>query len=206
MTGVQTCALPIWEAGDLSAGVYDLKGQMLAQAVTGTPGHVNTMAMAVGHFLERFPSETMKPGDVFVTNDPWMGTGHLFDYVMLTPAFRGQDPVAFFAPTCHVTDVGGRGFTADATSMFEEGVLIPHIRIRSAGTLNDDVLGIIQANSRNPVEVMGDIRSLLSCNDAGVARFADMLDEFGLDSLDDLSRHIIESSAIAIRQVRTSIV
>ena len=83
------------EAGDLSAGVYDLKGQMLAQAVTGTPGHVNTMAMAVGHFLERFPVETMKPGDVFVTNDPWMGTGHLFDYVTLTPAFRDEDPVAF---------------------------------------------------------------------------------------------------------------
>ena len=193
------------EAGDLSAGVYDLKGQMLAQAVTGTPGHVNTMAMAVGHFLERFPVETMKPGDVFVTNDPWMGTGHLFDYVTLTPAFRDEDPIAFFASTCHVTDVGGRGFTADAGSMFEEGVLIPHMRIRSAGTLNDDLLGIIQANSRNPIEVMGDIRSLLSCNDAGVARFADMLDEFGLDSLDDLSRHIIESSVTAMREAIRSV-
>ena len=163
------------EAGDLSAGVYDLKGQMLAQAVTGTPGHVNTMAMAVSHFLDRFPTESMRPGDVFVTNDPWMGTGHLFDYVMVTPAFHNDDPVAFFASTCHVTDVGGRGFTADAGSMFEEGVLIPHMRIRSEGNLNDDVLSIIQANSRNPVEVMGDIRSLLSCNDAGVTRFADML-------------------------------
>ena len=193
------------EAGDLSAGVYDLKGQMLAQAVTGTPGHVNTMAMAVSHFLERFPVETMKPGDVFVTNDPWMGTGHLFDYVTLTPAFRDEDPVAFFASTCHVTDVGGRGFTADAGSMFEEGVLIPHMRIRSEGKLNDDVLSIIQANSRNPVEVMGDIRSLLSCNDAGVARFADMLNEFELDTLDDLSRHIIESSATAMRQAIRSV-
>ncbi len=193
------------EAGDLSAGVYDLKGQMLAQAVTGTPGHVNTMAMAVSHFLDRFPTESMRPGDVFVTNDPWMGTGHLFDYVMLTPAFHNDDPVAFFASTCHVTDVGGRGFTADAGSIFEEGVLIPHMRIRSEGKLNDDVLSIIQANSRNPVEVMGDIRSLLSCNDAGVARFADMLDEFELNSLDDLSRHIIESSATAMRRAISSV-
>ena len=193
------------EAGDLSAGVYDLKGQMLAQAVTGTPGHVNTMAMAVSHFLDRFPTESMRPGDVFVTNDPWMGTGHLFDYVMVTPAFHNDDPVAFFASTCHVTDVGGRGFTADAGSMFEEGVLIPHMRIRSEGNLNDDVLSIIQANSRNPVEVMGDIRSLLSCNDAGVARFADMLNEFELDTLDDLSRHIIESSATAMRQAIRSV-
>ena len=99
------------EAGDLSAGVYDLKGQMLAQAVTGTPGHVNTMAMAVSHFLERFPVETMKPGDVFVTNDPWMGTGHLFDYVTLTPAFRDEDPVAFLprpATSPMLVDVGLR--------------------------------------------------------------------------------------------------
>ncbi|MSQ49854.1 MAG: hydantoinase B/oxoprolinase family protein, partial [Betaproteobacteria bacterium] len=75
------------EAGDLSAGVYDSKGRMLAQAVTGTPGHVNTMARAVAHFLDRFPAESLKPGDVLVTNDPWMGTGHLFDFVTVTPAF-----------------------------------------------------------------------------------------------------------------------
>ena len=74
------------EAGDLSAGVYDLAGRMIAQAVTGTPGHVNTMARAVEHFLVRFPVETMGPGDVFVTNDPWLGTGHLFDFVVVSPA------------------------------------------------------------------------------------------------------------------------
>ena len=75
------------EAGDLSAGVYDLQGRMLAQAVTGTPGHVNSMAAAVGHFMQRFPVSDMKPGDVFITNDPWLGTGHLFDYVVVTPVF-----------------------------------------------------------------------------------------------------------------------
>jgi len=77
------------EAGDLSAGVYDTDGNMLAQAVTGTPGHVNSMATAVRHFFDRYPLATMKPGDVYVTNDPWMGTGHLFDYVVVTPVFRG---------------------------------------------------------------------------------------------------------------------
>ena len=98
------------EAGDLSAGVYDRFGRMLAQAVTGTPGHVNTMATAVGHFLARFPLETMKPGDVYVTNDPWLGTGHLFDYVVVTPVFAADRPVALFASTCHTIDVGGKGF------------------------------------------------------------------------------------------------
>jgi len=187
------------EAGDLSAGVYDIHGRMLAQAVTGTPGHVNTMAMAVSHFLERFPLDSMKPGDVFVTNDPWMGTGHLFDYVMLTPAFREHYPVAFFASTCHVTDVGGRGFTADANSIFEEGVLIPHMQIRSQGVVNEELLAIIAGNSRNPIEVIGDIRSLISCNDAGTRRFKDMMVEFGLEDLDGLSAHILESSARAMQ-------
>ena len=85
------------EAGDLSAGVYNAEGHMIAQAMTGTPGHVNTMATAVGHFFKHYPQSTMKPGDVYVTNDPWLGTGHLFDYVMMTPVFLGKKLVAFFA-------------------------------------------------------------------------------------------------------------
>ena len=80
------------EAGDLSAGVYDTSGRMLAQAMTGTPGHVNTMATAVGHFFTWYPVATMQPGDVYITNDPWLGTGHLFDYVVMTPVFLGDKP------------------------------------------------------------------------------------------------------------------
>ena len=188
------------EAGDLSAGVYDTHGRMMAQAVTGTPGHVNTMAMAMQHFLERFPVDSMQPGDVFVTNDPWMGTGHLFDFVLVTPAFIDDQPVALFASTSHVTDVGGRGFTADATSVFEEGTLIPHMRMRTAYKLNDDLLAIIAANSRNPVEVLGDIRSLISSNDVGVKRLQSMMQEFNLNALDELAEHIFESSMRATRQ------
>ncbi len=188
------------EAGDLSAGVYDTHGRMMAQAVTGTPGHVNTMAMAMQHFLERFPVDSMQPGDVFVTNDPWMGTGHLFDFVLVTPAFIDDQPVALFASTSHVTDVGGRGFTADATSVFEEGTLIPHMRMRTAYKLNDDLLAIIAANSRNPVEVLGDIRSLISSNDVGVKRLQSMMQEFNLIALDELAEHIFESSMRATRQ------
>ncbi len=188
------------EAGDLSAGVYDTGGRMMAQAVTGTPGHVNTMAMAMQHFLQRFPIESMQPGDVFVTNDPWMGTGHLFDFVVVTPAFLDGQPVALFACTSHVTDVGGRGFTADATSVFEEGTLIPHMRIRTNDQLNDDLLGIIAANSRNPVEVLGDIRSLISSNDVGVRRLQAMMQEFSLNSLDDLAAHIFTASEQATRE------
>jgi len=188
------------EAGDLSAGVYDTDGRMLAQAVTGTPGHVNSMAMAVGHFLDRFPIDSMAPGDVFITNDPWMGTGHLFDYVIVTPAFPKDRPVALFASTCHVADVGGVGFTADAKSVFEEGTLIPHMKIRDKQGVKEDLFTIIAANSRNPIEVKGDVRSLISCNDTGVARLADMMAEFGLASLDELAEHILTASETATRK------
>ncbi len=193
------------EAGDLSAGVYDVDGRMLAQAVTGTPGHVNTMAAAVGHFLQHFPIATMAPGDVYVTNDPWLGTGHLFDFVTVTPAFRDGKPVALFASTCHMVDVGGIGFSADAKSVFEEGTLIPHLRLRSQGRLNEDVLAIVAANSRNPTEVRGDILSLVSCNDVGVARLLGMMAEFDLASIDELAAHVIvkslEATRAAIRRV-----
>ena len=121
------------EAGDLSAGVYDTKGRMIAQAMTGTPGHVNTMATAVSHFFKWFPVSSMKPGDVYITNDPWLGTGHLFDYVMMTPVFLGRKPVAIFASTCHVIDVGGVGMSAKANSSFEEGTLIPHMKTAQGG-------------------------------------------------------------------------
>ena len=87
------------EAGDLSAGVFDLKGDMLAQAVTGTPGHINSMARAVRHFLAKFPAHTMKEGDIFLTNDPWKGTGHLHDFTFVTPTFRRGKMVALFAST-----------------------------------------------------------------------------------------------------------
>ena len=186
------------EAGDLSAGVYDLRGRMIAQAVTGTPGHVNTMARAVEHFLVRFPVAGMRPGDVFVTNDPWLGTGHLFDFVVVSPAFLDREPVALLASTCHLVDVGGRGFTADARSIHEEGVLFPHMKLRDRGTLNADLLAILGANSRNPVEARGDLLSLVSCNDTGAGRLRDMMTEFDLASIEPLADHIVERSRDAM--------
>lgn len=187
------------EAGDLSAGVYDRQGNMIAQAMTGTPGHVNTMATAVAHFFKHYPQHAMKPGDVFITNDPWLGTGHLFDYVMVTPVFLKKKLVAFFASTCHVIDVGGVGMSAKANSSFEEGTLIPHLKIRKEGRLNDELLSIILANSRSPVEVKGDILSLISANDTGARRLIGMMREFELASLDRLAKHILTRSRTGAR-------
>ncbi len=188
------------EAGDLSAGVYDPQGRMIAQAMTGTPGHVNTMATAVAHFFKHFPQSAMKPGDVYVTNDPWFGTGHLFDYVMMTPVFLGKKLVAFFASTCHVIDVGGVGMSAKANSSFEEGTLIPHLKMRKEGKLNEELISIILANSRNPVEVRGDLLSLISANDTGARRLIAMMQEFKLNSIEPLAKHILTQSEKGARE------
>ena len=188
------------EAGDLSAGVYNAEGHMIAQAMTGTPGHVNTMATAVGHFFKHYPQSTMKPGDVFVTNDPWLGTGHLFDYVMMTPVFLGKKIVAFFASTCHVIDVGGVGMSAKANSSYEEGTLIPHLKMRKEGRINEELLSVILANSRNPVEVRGDLLSLVSANDTGTRRLIEMMTEFKLPSLEPLAKHILTTSEKGARE------
>jgi N-methylhydantoinase B len=188
------------EAGDLSAGVYNIEGHMIAQAMTGTPGHVNTMATAVQHFFAHYPPHTMKPGDVYITNDPWLGTGHLFDYVMLTPVFLKKKLVAFFASTCHVIDVGGVGMTANANSSYEEGTLVPHLPIRKQGVINEELMSVILANSRSPIEVRGDILSLISGNDTGARRLVEMMDEFGLTSLEPLAKHILTTSEKAARE------
>src|SRR4030081_3720799 len=95
---------PVREAGDLSAGVFDRDGKMLAQAVTGTPGHVNSMAAAVKHFLDASPLATMKPGDHYITNDPWITCGHLHDLTLVSPTFLRGAPIGLFAATVHVVD------------------------------------------------------------------------------------------------------
>ena len=176
------------EAGDISAGVYDCEGRMLAQAVTGTPGHVNAMAASVGFFLERFPLNTMQPGDVFVTNDPWRGTGHLNDFTVVTPTFLDDRIVALFACTTHVVDVGGKGFGPDGRQIYEEGINIPIMRLAEKGMFVEPVLAIIRNNVRNPIEVEGDLYSLAACNDVGGSRLIDMMHEFGMDTLDRTRR------------------
>lgn len=182
------------EAGDLSAGVFDLHGRMMAQAVTGTPGHVNSMMESVGHFLKKFPAATMQPGDHYITNDPWLGTGHLHDLTVVTPAFHHGAIVGLFANTAHVIDVGGLGMGPEGRSVFEEGLYIPIVKCFDRGAPNETFFDFIRAGSRLPVELEGDIYSLCACNDAAARRLADMMDEFGLASLDPLADFIFDSS------------
>ncbi len=185
------------EAGDLSAGVFDPEGRMIAQAVTGTPGHVNTMEAAVRNFLDVFPEEERLEGDDWITNDPWLGTGHLHDITMVSPSFYKGRLVGYFACTAHVVDVGGRGFGADGKSVYEEGIQIPIMKFADAGVVNRELLRLLEVNLREPGQVIGDCYSLAACNQVGHRRLVDMLDESGMDDLSGLAEFIFARSEAA---------
>ncbi len=185
------------EAGDLAASVFDTQGRMLAQAVTGTPGHINAMAEAIIHFLARYPIDVMEPGDVFITNDPWQTSGHLHDVTVVTPTYHKGCVVALFANTCHVVDIGGRGFGPDANQVFEEGVNIPIMHLFRRGEVNETLISILETNVREPGQVVGDIYAFAGANDIGSERLVAMMEEFGQDDLSDLGGFIIENSRLA---------
>ncbi|MBV2359225.1 hydantoinase B/oxoprolinase family protein [Thalassococcus sp. CAU 1522] len=187
------------EAGDLSAGLFDRQGRMIAQAVTGTPGHVNAMAESVTHFVREIGPQDMFEGDVLITNDPWLGTGHLHDFTVVSPVFRNGTHIGFFACTAHVVDIGGRGFGPDANEVFEEGLLIPIMKFAERGVVSKDLVRLIRANVRTPDQTVGDIYSLAACNGTGDRRLQAMLDEFGFDDIDGLADFIIDTSRAATR-------
>ncbi len=185
------------EAGDLSAGVFDREGRMIAQAVTGTPGHVNTMAAAVPYFIEDIGPERIYEGDVYLTNDPWKGTGHLHDITVTTPVFLGGELVGFFASTAHVVDIGGRGYGPDAREVYEEGIRIPIMKWAERGELNRDLVEIVRTNVRESDQVVGDIHGLAASNETGRRRLLAMLDEFDLANLDELAEFVYERTNTA---------
>ena len=198
-TLVRTAFSPIVrECGDISAGVFDLEGRMMAQAVTGTPGHVNSMAESVKHFINHFPLNTMFEGDIFITNDPWMGTGHLNDFVLTTPCFKDNKIVGLFSCTSHLTDIGGLGVGPDATDIHMEGLYIPMLKLADRGVMNKTLLKLIGQNTRQPVETEGDVYSLAACNDIGCKRLVEMMKEFKIDDLKKLSDFIYDKSLSAV--------
>ena len=182
------------ECGDISAGIFDVRGRMLAQAVTGTPGHINTMAEAVKTLRSRFKIEEMKPGDIYMTNDPWIASGHLNDFLLLMPVFFKGRVVGFTSCTSHLVDLGGLGMGPEGSDIFDEGLLIPPCKLIDGGILNDLLMEIVKSNSREPIANEGDIYALIACCDSGANRLSEMMDEFGIDHLDDLADYIIDTS------------
>ena len=188
------------EAGDLSAGVFDRRGRMIAQAVTGTPGHINPMATCMHHFLAKYPVDSLRPGDVLITNDPWKTASQLNDITIVTPIFKGDRVVALFGNCCHALDIGGRGLAADSREVFEEGLFIPVLKLYEAGAPVEPVFEFLRANVRTPEEVLGDVHSQVVGNQVGGRQLLSFLEEFDLVDIEALSDVIVERTERAMRE------
>ncbi|HCP74828.1 MAG TPA: hydantoinase [Ktedonobacter sp.] len=187
------------ESQDLACGVFDTRGSMIAQSLTGTPGHINAMATGVLHFLQAYPPETLEPGDVLITNDPWQTAGQINDMTILTPVFKGERVIGYFASTCHSPDIGGRIFSAEAREVFEEGLRIPITKLFLRHEPNHELFKLIRANVRTPAETIGDLYAQTSSNAVGARELLHFMDEFALDSIDPLADEIITRSERAMR-------
>ena len=188
------------EAGDLSAGIFDRQARMVAQAVTGTPGHINTMATAVRHFAERFPLDTLEPGDALATNDPWLASGHLNDVTLVTPLFYRGRAVGWCANTCHMADIGGRTLGAEGLDAFEEGLRIPIVKIFERGAMPALLRELIAANVRAPEMVLGDLQAMAVANLRAEKRLGELLDDLGFADLEVASESILSRSESAVRE------
>jgi N-methylhydantoinase B len=186
------------ESGDLSAGIFDRAGRMIAQAQTGTPGFIHTLAGVVGHVLERHPPASLAPGDAFITNDPWLNCGHLHDVSVIHPVFADDALIGFVASAAHVVDIGGRGLGPDARQVYEEGLALPPVPLARRGLVDATLLAVIRANVREPAQVEGDILSLAASNERASARLVAALGEFGLSGLDEIAEQVVERSRAAM--------
>jgi len=182
------------ESGDLSAGLFDLKGRMIAQAVTGTPGHVNTMANSVRYFLEQYPLEDMHPEDIYLTNDPWKAAGHLNDFMLVRPCFHQDALIGFTSCTSHLADLGGLGFGPDGSDVLDEGLFVPIFKLVDAGKLDETFMTILKGNSRVPIEVEGDTYALMTCVECGSRRTSECMADIGITDLVQISDYIIDTS------------
>src|ERR671923_992643 len=187
------------ESQDLACGLFDTKGRMIAQSISGTPGHINAMATSMKYFLAAFPPEKLAPGDVLITNDPWMTAGQINDITITTPAFKDGRLVALFANTCHSADIGGRILSAEAREVFEEGLRLPIMKLFDRGEPNQILIEIVRANVRQPDEVIGDFYAQTASNDAGGRALLEMMEEFELESIDEVAEEIIRRSEQAVR-------
>ena len=127
------------------------------------------------HFMAAYPEAALEPGDVLITNDPWMTAGQINDITLVTPIFRDGRVVAYFANTCHMVDIGGRILSAEAREVYEEGLYIPITKLFSRGERNEELFKIIRGNVRTPREVEGDLYAMASCNDVGGAQLLEFM-------------------------------
>ena len=187
------------ESYDLTCVVLDAEANSIAQGTFSVPVFIGSAPITLRHMLKRYPAETLKPGDVIITNDPWLGTGHLYDITMVRPVFRKGRIVAYTLSITHLPDIGGSGFGSSAAEVYHEGLRLPICKLYEAGRLNELLVEIIRTNVRVPEQVMGDVMANVACNEVGGREILAFMDEYGLDDLTALSRAIRGQSEAAMR-------
>ena len=188
------------ESHDLSVVVLDPEGNVIAQGTYSLPAFTGTAAPTLRHMLKRFPPDTLRPGDVIATNDPWIGTGHLFDITVMRPVFRSSRLIGYTMSITHLPDIGGLGYSAAATDIFVEGLRLPVCRLVREGKVDDFILDLIRANSRVPDQTVGDITANITCNEVGGRQLLEFMDVYGVDDLMPLSRAIRSQAVTAMRE------
>jgi N-methylhydantoinase B len=187
------------DAHDYTCMFTDRKGRELAQGTFATPGQSGAMALGIKSLVNKIPRDTYKPGDVFITNDPWALAGHLNDVCVMSPIFYKDEIVAFTACVFHHSDIGGR-VSSDNHDVYEDGLFIPLVKLEDGGVLNQAVIDMIRWNVRTPDEVTGDIRSQIAANHVCAQKICQMLEEYELDNLDDLADEIIGRTERSMRE------
>jgi len=187
------------DAHDYTCMFTDQKGRELAQGSFATPGQSGAMALGIKNLVNKLPLKTYKPGDIFITNDPWALAGHLNDVCVMSPIFYKDKVVAFTACVFHHSDIGGR-VSSDNHDVFEEGLFIPLVKLYDGGVLNPSVMEMIRWNVRTPDEVVGDIRSQIAANHVCGEKICQMLRENDLENLDDLADQVIRRTEKSMRE------
>ncbi|MBI3967090.1 MAG: hydantoinase B/oxoprolinase family protein [Chloroflexi bacterium] len=193
------------ESNDFACVLLDPHGRSVAQSSISVPSFIGTMPRTLKELLKVFPLETWKPGDVVVTNDPWLGTGHLPDFSMVTPVFYRDRLVGFAGSIAHTPDIGGTGWSPDASEVYEEGFRIPPSKLVEEGRPNELLFRLIQANVRVPEQVMGDLRAQIASGQVCAHKLREFLDEQGLDELTPLAETIQARSEAAMRRAISQI-
>ncbi len=186
------------DAHDYTCMFTDRRGRELAQGTFATPGQSGAMALGVKNMIKTFPEDAFRPGDIFITNDPWLLAGHLNDVCVMSPIFYKDRLVAFTACVFHHSDIGGR-VSSDNHEVYEEGLFIPLVKLYDEGKPNEAVLEMIKWNVRTPDEVIGDIRSQIAANHVCAEKICKMLEEYDLEDLEDLADDIIERTEMSLR-------
>ncbi|HZQ08597.1 MAG TPA: hydantoinase B/oxoprolinase family protein [Anaerolineae bacterium] len=190
----------VQEGKDFACSILDKNGTTLANSSTGTPSFVYTQAITLNALLERFPSSEIQPGDVFITNDPWIATGQAMDLTLLQPIFRRERLVAFAGSVAHAPDLGGAQRWNLSLDVFDEAILIPLMKLYKKGVPNRTLLNLLRANSRMPHETIGDLESQLAALQRTETRLLEVMEEYGLENLDELVNAIYERSEGAMRE------